>query len=115
MLAVDDPVFRWQGIPDEWQSLCLLYTSGTTGDPKGVVYSHRGAYLSALGNGLSLGLAFDSIYLWTLPMFHCCGWSYPWAVVAAGGAQVCLRKGEAVMGLPLIAEHSGAHLFRAAH
>src|SRR5260370_15890334 len=110
MLAAADPAFRWPGITDEWQSLCLLYTSGTTGDPKVFVYSHRGAYLSALGNGLSLGLAFDSIYLWTLPMFHCCGWSYPWAVVAAGGTQVCLRKVEPVMVFRLIAEHRVTHL-----
>ena len=94
LLADADPAFEWPGVDDEWQSLCLLYTSGTTGDPKGVVYSHRGAYLSALGNGFSFGLTFDSIYLWTLPMFHCCGWSYPWAVVAAGGTQICLRKVE---------------------
>ena len=110
MLAAADPAFRWPGITDEWQSLCLLYTSGTTGDPKGVVYSHRGAYLSALGNGLSLGLGFDSIYLWTLPMFHCCGWSYPWAVVAAGGTQVCLRKVEPAVVFRLIAEHRVTHL-----
>jgi fatty-acyl-CoA synthase len=84
ILAAADPTFSWPGINDEWQSLALLYTSGTTGDPKGVVYSHRGAYLSALGNGLCFGLTFDSIYLWTLPMFHCCGWSYPWAVVGVG-------------------------------
>src|SRR6202035_122048 len=64
LLASGDPGFGWPGVTDEWQSLCLLYTSGTTGDPKGVVYSHRGAYLSALGNGFSFGLTFDSIYLW---------------------------------------------------
>src|ERR1700758_5066151 len=110
LLAAADPAFRPPAIADEWQSLCLLYTSGTTGDPKGVVYSHRGAYLSALGNGLSFGLTFDSVYLWTLPMFHCCGWSYPWAVVATGGTQVCLRKVEPAVIFGLIAEHKVTHL-----
>ena len=110
LLANADPTFEWPGIDDEWQSLCLLYTSGTTGDPKGVVYSHRGAYLSALGNGFSFGLTFDSVYLWTLPMFHCCGWSYPWAVVAAGGTQICLRKVESPVIFRLIAEHRVTHL-----
>jgi fatty-acyl-CoA synthase len=75
-----------------------------------VVYSHRGAYLSALGNGFSFGLGFDSIYLWTLPMFHCCGWSYPWAAVAAGGTQICLRKVEPAVIFRLIAEHRVTHL-----
>jgi fatty-acyl-CoA synthase len=110
LLAAADHAFRPPAINDEWQSLCLLYTSGTTGDPKGVVYSHRGAYLSALGNALNVGLTFDSIYLWTLPMFHCCGWSYPWAVVAAGGTQVCLRKIEPAVIFRLIADHRVTHL-----
>jgi fatty-acyl-CoA synthase len=110
LLAEGDTTFSTNEPQDEWQSLCLLYTSGTTGDPKGAVYSHRGAYLSALGNALAFGLGPDSVYLWTLPMFHCSGWSYPWAVVAAGGTQVCLRKVEPAEIFRLIAEHKVTHL-----
>ena len=110
LLAEGDPHYAWQPPADEWQSICLLYTSGTTGDPKGAVYSHRGAYLTALGNAMTFGLQFDSVYLWTLPMFHCSGWSYPWAVVAAGGTQVCLRKVEPAPIFRLIAEHHVTHL-----
>jgi fatty-acyl-CoA synthase len=110
LLCEGDPTFATNEPADEWQSLCLLYTSGTTGDPKGAVYSHRGAYLSSLGNALSFGLTSDSIYLWTLPMFHCSGWSYPWAVVAAGGTQVCLRKVEPAEIFRLIARHKVTHL-----
>jgi fatty-acyl-CoA synthase len=110
LLASGDPDFALNQPTDEWQSLCLLYTSGTTGDPKGAVYSHRGAYLSAMGNALTFGLTSDSIYLWTLPMFHCNGWSFPWAVVAAGGTHVCLRKVEPAQIFQLIAEHKVTHL-----
>ncbi|MDQ4061320.1 MAG: acyl-CoA synthetase [Pseudomonadota bacterium] len=110
LLAEGDPVFASRGPQDEWQSLCLLYTSGTTGDPKGAVYSHRGAYLQALGNAVTFGLTYDSVYLWTLPMFHCSGWSYPWATVAVGGTQVCLRKVEPAQIFRLIAEHRVTHL-----
>jgi len=110
LLATGDPGFVMDEPRDEWQSLCLLYTSGTTGDPKGAVYSHRGAYLSALGNALTLGLTADSIYLWTLPMFHCNGWSFPWAVVAAGGTQVCLRRVEPARIFNLTGEHKVTHL-----
>jgi fatty-acyl-CoA synthase len=110
LLAEGDPDYAWSGPADEWQSLCLLYTSGTTGDPKGAVYSHRGAYLQALGNAVTFGLTGDSVYLWTLPMFHCSGWSYPWASVAACATQVCLRKVEPGAIFRLIAEHGVTHL-----
>ena len=110
LLAGGDPRFEWREPDDEWQSICLLYTSGTTGDPKGAVYSHRGAYLQALSNALMFGLSFDSVYLWTLPMFHCSGWSYPWAVVAVGGTQVCLRKVDTAMIFQFIARHHVTHL-----
>ena len=110
LLDEGDPAYAWKGPEDEWQSLCLLYTSGTTGDPKGVVYSHRGAYLQALGNAVTFGLSDDSVYLWTLPMFHCSGWSYPWACVAAGATQVCLRKVEPAEIFRLIAAHGVTHL-----
>ncbi len=110
VLRDGDAGFAWAGPDDEWQSLCLLYTSGTTGDPKGAVYHHRGAYLQALGNAVMFGLGFDSVYLWTLPMFHCSGWSYPWAVVAVGGTQVCLRKIEPAAIFELIARHKVTHL-----
>ena len=85
--AVDD-----EAVTDEWQPICLNYTSGTTGRPKGVVYHHRGAYLNALGNVLALGLNERSAYLWTLPMFHCNGWCHTWAVTTAGGVHVCLER-----------------------
>src|ERR1700761_7296768 len=110
LIAGDGPLFEWREPDDEWQSICLLYTSGTTGDPKGAVYSHRGAYLQALSNALMFGLTFDSVYLWTLPMFHCSGWSYPWAVVAVGGTQVCLRKVDTAMIFRFIAQHHVTHL-----
>jgi fatty-acyl-CoA synthase len=110
LLERGNPSFELREPDDEWQSICLLYTSGTTGDPKGAVYSHRGAYLQALSNALMFGLSFDSVYLWTLPMFHCSGWSYPWAVVALGGTQVCLRKVDTAMIFQLIARHRVTHL-----
>ena len=84
-IAQGDPGFALPGPKDEWDALALLYTSGTTGNPKGVVYHHRGAYLNALGNALAFGLSHASVYLWTLPMFHCSGWTYTWAVTAVGG------------------------------
>ena len=110
LLAEGDPAFAWPGPHDEWDSLALLYTSGTTGDPKGVVYHHRGAYLNALGNALAFGLTPASVYLWTLPMFHCCGWTYTWAVTAAGGTHVCLRRVDPAHVFPAIRDHRVTHL-----
>ncbi len=95
---------------DEWQSICLLYTSGTTGNPKGVLYHHRGAYLNALGNLTTMGLDQNSVYLWTLPMFHCNGWTFTWAVTAACGTHVCLRKVEPALIYPMIERHGVTHL-----
>ena len=88
----------------------MLYTSGTTGDPKGVVYHHRGAYLNALGNALAFRLDPDSVYLWTLPMFHCNGWTYTWAVTAAGGTHVCLRRVDPALIFAAIRDHRVTHL-----
>ena len=94
-LQTGSPDYKWSGPNDEWQAIALNYTSGTTGDPKGVVYHHRGAYLAATGNTLSWSMSKHPIYLWTLPMFHCNGWCFPWTITAVGGTHVCLRKVEA--------------------
>ena len=110
LLSEGDPAFEWPGPRDEWDAAALLYTSGTTGDPKGVVYHHRGAYLNALGNALAFGLGPRSVYLWTLPMFHCSGWTYTWAVTAVGGTHVCLRRVEAGLIFDAIDKHRVTHL-----
>jgi fatty-acyl-CoA synthase len=110
LLAEGDPDFGGVEPPDEWQAICLLYTSGTTGDPKGVVYHHRGAYLNALGNALAFGLSARSVYLWTLPMFHCSGWTYTWAVTAVGGTHVCLRRVDPAVIFPAIKTHGVTHM-----
>ncbi len=90
-IAEGDADAHWQLPADEWQSIALCYTSGTTGNPKGVVYHHRGAYLNAIGCALAWNMIHHPVYLWTLPMFHCCGWTFPWTIAAMGGTNVCLR------------------------
>ncbi len=95
---------------DEWDAISLNYTSGTTGNPKGVVYHHRGAYLNALGNVLAWNMPPHPVYLWTLPMFHCNGWCFPWTVTALAGTHVCLRRVEAAPIFAAIAEHGVTHL-----
>ena len=95
---------------DEWQAISLNYTSGTTGNPKGVVYHHRGAYLNAVGNALVWDLGDAPIYLWTLPLFHCNGWCFPWTVTMKGGTHVCLRRLSAESILGAIAEEQVTHL-----
>jgi len=109
-IASGDPDFASLKPADEWQAIALNYTSGTTGNPKGVVYHHRGAFLNAMGNAITFGLNASSVYLWTLPMFHCNGWTYTWAVTAACGTHVCLRKVDPALIFPLIAEHRVTHL-----
>ncbi len=109
LLAEGDPEYAWEGPEDEWDAISLNYTSGTTGNPKGVVYHHRGAYLNALGNMVSWAMPHHSVYLWTLPMFHCNGWCFPWTMAANAGANVCLRKVDAAMIFGLIKEHRVTH------
>jgi fatty-acyl-CoA synthase len=109
-LAEGRPQFDSGQPGDEWQSISLLYTSGTTGNPKGCLYHHRGAYLNAIGNVITFGLTSKSVYLWTLPMFHCDGWTFTWAVTAAAATHVCLRKVDPALVYRLIPEHGVSHL-----
>lgn len=113
-IAEGDPEFNESLITDEWQTLALNYTSGTTGDPKGVVYSHRGAYLTAMGNLVTWPMTIDSVYLWTLPMFHCNGWCFPWSIAAIGGTHVCLRKVEVPAIVSAMVEYGVTHFCGAA-
>jgi len=108
-IAAGDPAHAYSLPGDEWDAIGLNYTSGTTGDPKGVVVHHRGAYLNAVGNVLSWALPRHPIYLWTLPMFHCNGWCFPWTLPAVAGTNVCLRKVDAALILGLIREHRVSH------
>ncbi|HET7729006.1 MAG TPA: acyl-CoA synthetase [Usitatibacter sp.] len=108
-IAGGDAGFEWRLPPDEWDAITLNYTSGTTGNPKGVVYHYRGAYLNAVNNILDWSMPKHSVYLWTLPMFHCNGWCFNWTMAAAAGTNVCLRKVDARAILDLIREHRVTH------
>ena len=108
-ISTGDPEYEWQLPEDEWQALSLNYTSGTTGNPKGVVYSHRGAYMNSIGNAMAWDLNQGPTYLWTLPMFHCNGWCFPWTIAAYGGTNVCLRNVSAKEIYNAIAEHKINH------
>ena len=109
-LAGGDPAYGWHMPDDEWDAIALNYTSGTTGDPKGVVYHHRGAYLLAVGNVLSANLGKHPVYLWTLPMFHCNGWCFPWSLSAVAGTHVCLRAVRASTMYELMSAHGVTHM-----
>ncbi len=108
-IASGDPAFVGKPPADEWDAIALNYTSGTTGNPKGVVYSHRGAYLNAIAEILTWSMPAHAVYLWTLPMFHCNGWCFPWSVAAVAGTNICLRKVEASTVFRLIKEHTVTH------
>ncbi len=102
--------YQWLVPEDEWQAICLNYTSGTTGNPKGVVFHHRGAYLNALGNALVFQIDSRSVYLWTLPMFHCNGWTFTWGVTAVSATHVCLRKVDPAFIFPSIQKNRVTHM-----
>ena len=110
LLAASDASRPFTMPQDEWDAISVTYTSGTTGSPKGVVYHHRGAYLNALGSALTFALSPESVYLWTLPLFHCNGWTYSWAVTAMGARHICLRQFDPAMVFKLIEEERVTHL-----
>jgi len=109
LLSEGDPNFAWQVPADEWQAICLNYTSGTTGNPKGVVYHHRGAAINAISNVLDWDMNKHPVYLWTLPMFHCNGWCFPWTIAARAGVNVCLRRVDAQHIFAAIKEYGVTH------
>jgi fatty-acyl-CoA synthase len=109
-LAAGESDFAWKMPQDEWDAISLNYTSGTTGDPKGVVYHHRGAYLLAVGNVLTGSMGKHCVYLWTLPMFHCNGWCFPWTLSVVAGTHVCLRQVRAPAMYDAISRHKVTHL-----
>ena len=108
-LAGGDPAFKWSGPPDEWDAIALNYTSGTTGNPKGVVLHHRGAYINAVSNVVTWAMPHFPVYLWTLPMFHCNGWCFPWTLALMAGTSVCLRRVEPALIFDLIRTHKVTH------
>ena len=108
-IAGGDPAYEGREPDDEWDAIALNYTSGTTGNPKGVVYSHRGGYIGAIGNPLTWSMPAHPVYLWTLPMFHCNGWTFPWALPAVAGTSVCLRSVSAADIFAAIAEEGVTH------
>jgi fatty-acyl-CoA synthase len=109
-VASGDPDYVWAMPDDEWDAITLNYTSGTTGDPKGVVYHHRGAHLLSVGNIVTCSMGKHPVYLWTLPMFHCNGWCFPWSISAVAGTHVCLRQVRAKAMFDAIADHKVTHL-----
>ncbi|MFZ5836093.1 MAG: acyl-CoA synthetase [Pseudomonadota bacterium] len=109
-LAKGDPAFAWAPPGDEWDAIALNYTSGTTGNPKGVVFHHRGAYLLAMGNVVTASMQKHPTYLWTLPMFHCNGWCFTWSLSVAAGTHVCLRRTEAALIYAAIEKHHVTHM-----
>ncbi|MEY8689699.1 MAG: acyl-CoA synthetase [Leptothrix sp. (in: b-proteobacteria)] len=109
-LAEGDPDYAWQLPADEWNAIALNYTSGTTGNPKGVVYHHRGAYLNAASNVISWNLPQHAVYLWTLPMFHCNGWCFPWTMALIAGVSVCIRRVDPGLIFGQIREHHVTHM-----
>ena len=110
LVAEGEPDYAWVRPRDEWDAISLNYTSGTTGDPKGVVYHHRGANLLAVGNIVTADMGRRPVYLWTLPMFHCNGWCFTWSISVKAGVHVCLRQVRAKAMYDLIAEHRVTHL-----
>jgi fatty-acyl-CoA synthase len=109
-IADGDPDFTWSYPADEWNAISLNYTSGTTGNPKGVVYSHRGAALASYGNAVQWPIGLHPVYLWTLPMFHCNGWCFPWTLALAAGTSVCLRRAAAKPIFDALADHDVTHM-----